>query len=602
MREGNRNLDLDSRQSTESDLELWMNRIRTIKQQTYRTVALQELMRSDQGGAFVNLVAGSPAPPHQSAAAVDTDEGKGLDNELFSSNNSSSDAQPKNKAQNRGLNQHNAQASAPITPRDRRKATNLVSGVTRWQRKLAWILSNLPKKTSLATMDAPLRLILFMATYELLHTGMAPHASNEYVDLTKKVLHEGAAKVTNGVLRTVNRCKDAGEVPKPPMPKKGCTMNEAAEALGVATSHPTWLVRKWLKIFGAKDTIALLKKNNSVPQYSMRLVHSVASQDRSSPHKERGEPLVNAQDGSSMVSAAIVSVHAAIHASNEGDPEGDSATGSSGSTRLRPSKYLPDEFLVIESGLQRVLRTGIVAQGRGQVQDEAAGLVVALLDPRPGDAVLDCCAAPGGKSLFSAARMNGRGTLVALDSSKTRLEALRNTAKLQNILPTTVYNHLSSDTAEEHEGRAGNNFTLRIAVGDCRGYCVNAAAAGDLYDKVLVDAPCSGTGVLSKRADLRWRRKEEDIAQLSSLQEEMLHAAAQVVRPGGGVLVYSTCSIEDEENSMVVKKFLETHPEFEIVNGAGLVAEECLNKEGMLCMLPHVHGTDGAFACRMMRK
>jgi 16S rRNA (cytosine967-C5)-methyltransferase len=210
--------------------------------------------------------------------------------------------------------------------------------------------------------------------------------------------------------------------------------------------------------------------------------------------------------------------------------------------------------------------------------------VVAALDPKPDERVLDCCAAPGGKALFAASRMQGQGSLVALDVSEGRLRAVQATARRQ---------------------RVPKSFLTCVAM-DARQYCANAAASGELFDKVLLDAPCSGTGVLAKRADMRWRRKEEDLAQLCELQQGLLEAAALVVRPGG-VLVYSTCSLEKEENEDMIESFLQSHPEFQLerlaeAELASALPPSCIGEDGALRMLPHRHETDGAYAARLRRR
>ena len=240
------------------------------------------------------------------------------------------------------------------------------------------------------------------------------------------------------------------------------------------------------------------------------------------------------------------------------------------------------------------------------LQDEAAGLVVAMLDPQPGDSVLDACAAPGGKTMFCAARMQGRGSVLALDVSRVRLAALREMAARQEhggIVKTRIED-LRHFAGLQREGAA-----LQQADGTGR-------QAGQ-YDRVLLDAPCSGTGVLAKRADLRWRRQPAQLAQMASLQRELLSAAAGLVAPGG-LLVYSTCSIERQENQQQVEAFLQQYPEFSVepppppassadassadASSAGGVPPECLDEQGFLRMLPHVHGTDGAFAARLRRR
>lgn len=269
---------------------------------------------------------------------------------------------------------------------------------------------------------------------------------------------------------------------------------------------------------------------------------------------------------------------------------------------LHPSRFLPSEFLVIESGaLQRILSSGIISKGQAQIQDEAAGLVVAMLQPTTGDRILDCCAAPGGKTLFAAARMAGRGRLVALDVSASRLKALMNTAGRQGV--PTRFSSGTKDFSSTDQVTSGSRHEafLTCVAADARQYCRNAAAANEVYDRVLVDAPCSGTGVLAKRADLRWRRRPEDLTTLCKLQAELLDAASEVVRPGG-VLVYATCSVEAEENEDIIHEFLQRHPEFTVEMPEECIPSECLTSQGFLRMLPHVHHTDGAFAAKLRRR
>lgn len=271
--------------------------------------------------------------------------------------------------------------------------------------------------------------------------------------------------------------------------------------------------------------------------------------------------------------------------------------------------------------LQAALRSGLVSSGLCTVQDEATGLVVRLaLDPRPGEAILDACAAPGGKALYASALMDGEGSIVAADASAPRLKALAGTAR-----------RLAG------AGPGGARATAALVVGpscDLRDYASareawmteehNEPLLPEQYDAVLLDAPCSGTGVLSKRADLRWRRTQEQVERdLPVLQDALLDAAAALVRPGGR-LVYATCSVERDENDARVEAFL-ARPAggaFEVEplsalgvggGGGGGGGDEEEEEERVrlwrgaldgpyLRLLPHVHGTDGAFACRLRRR
>lgn len=204
------------------------------------------------------------------------------------------------------------------------------------------------------------------------------------------------------------------------------------------------------------------------------------------------------------------------------------------------------------------------------VQDPAAGLVVQIADAQPGESVIDFCAAPGGKAIALAHNVGADGVVIAVEKSPLRAEKLR-----INLARTGLQN-------------------TSVVVGDARSVKVPTA------DVVLLDAPCSGLGVLSRRADLRWQRAPEDFAELVTLQRDILNHVAQFVVPGGR-LVYATCSIDHEENESVAAAFLQAHPKFELENAAEFVAEHFVTEQGYLKTLPHLHGIDGVFAARFRK-
>lgn len=196
------------------------------------------------------------------------------------------------------------------------------------------------------------------------------------------------------------------------------------------------------------------------------------------------------------------------------------------------------------------------------------------MDPQPGESIIDCCAAPGGKTLFMASCLNGQGMVSAIDINEGRLRILNETAKLQQVdsVITTIHADLRS-------------LADKIQVKS---------------DKVLLDAPCSGLGVLSKRADLRWNKRLEDMEILKNLQDELLDAASMLVKPGG-VLVYSTCSIDPEENEDRVAAFLIRHPEFSVDPVDRFVPPGFVMEGGFYFSNPVKHLLDGAFAARLVR-
>jgi 16S rRNA (cytosine967-C5)-methyltransferase len=204
-------------------------------------------------------------------------------------------------------------------------------------------------------------------------------------------------------------------------------------------------------------------------------------------------------------------------------------------------------------------------------------LITLLLAPRRGEMVADFCAGAGGKTLALGALMHNTGRLYAFDVAQKRLSNLRPRlarSGLSNVHPQLIVNE-----REQKLKRLIHKF-----------------------DRVLVDAPCSGLGTLRRNPDLKWRQNEMDIAELAIKQTRILEAAARLVKFGGR-LVYATCSLLREENEAVVEAFLANHPEFKALNAAEIFAQQkiTLDSGSTLKLLPHVHGTDGFFAAAFER-
>ncbi len=243
------------------------------------------------------------------------------------------------------------------------------------------------------------------------------------------------------------------------------------------------------------------------------------------------------------------------------------------SVEAEPSPVL-DDFIRVRR-LGPILQDRLIEKGLLTVQDESAGLVVRLLDPHPEETIVDACAAPGGKTTYIATRMRDHGRVVAFDVHSRRAELIRKAALQQGLTSIEVEAIDLRQVPERYP-------ELKA-------------------DRVLLDVPCSGLGVLAKRADLRWHRRPEDLDELVRLQDELLEAAAQLVRPGG-ILVYSTCTIEPDENEARVRSFLARHPEFTVESAARWVPAEMVTEEGFFATWPPRDQMDGAFAARLRRK
>lgn len=234
------------------------------------------------------------------------------------------------------------------------------------------------------------------------------------------------------------------------------------------------------------------------------------------------------------------------------------------------SNWLPGYFQV--ESVAPFISKGWLEKGFCIIQDIAAGFAPSLLDPQSGETVYDLCAAPGTKSMVMSDLMDAEGSILAVDISSERLEKL-------------------AQSAVEHHAE-----NIRVRRADVTELELPPA------DAVLLDAPCTGTGVLSKRADLRWRRDEEDLEGAVEQQVKLLDSAAAMVKEGGR-LVYSTCSLEEEENWQQVENFLERHEDFELASVEGYLPEETFFEDGQTYQtFPHKHQSDGHFGVRLNRK
>jgi 16S rRNA (cytosine967-C5)-methyltransferase len=235
------------------------------------------------------------------------------------------------------------------------------------------------------------------------------------------------------------------------------------------------------------------------------------------------------------------------------------------------ARYAPEGLVVTGGNPLRRPQDGLIV-----VQDETSQLVPLLVNPRAGERVLDLCASPGGKTTAMAAAMRDTGVIVASDVRPRRIDLLRQTV------------------------RASGARSIRV---------LQVPATGSLpfepiFDRVLVDAPCSGLGTIRRDPDIRWRRHATDLPQLAAEQLALLARAAAVVR-GGGRLVYATCSSEPEENEHVVDAFLQAHPAFRLLD---LTREELpdavrplLDERGMFRTLPFRDGLEAFFAAALRR-
>ncbi len=236
--------------------------------------------------------------------------------------------------------------------------------------------------------------------------------------------------------------------------------------------------------------------------------------------------------------------------------------------KYRVGKYIPD-FIQLQN-LTNITAWEYFAKGYFNIQDESTGLACKLLDVIPEMRVLDLCAAPGGKTAYIAALMKDKGEIIAVDKFDARLRLLQKNCE-------------------------------RLEITSVKPIVADALEFRDIpFDRILVDAPCSGTGTLSKKPDIKWRKDIFDIKKNTEYQLKLLQKAATLVKKGG-VIVYSTCSIEPEENFEVVKKFLDTNPDFQLKSAKGILPDEVVDENGCIQTYPHRDQMDGVFAAKLIK-
>ncbi len=389
----------------------------------------------------------------------------------------------------------------PADSPQRALVMEIVYGVAKWKRRLHWTLRQCADGRIRAE---PLPYALVGLYQIFLMDGTPDHAAvHATVEAAKPHLHASAVGFLNAVLRRALRERSALDA------------RLDKTSIGIRLSHPDALTNRWLKRMPARDVEALCAWNNTRPLATVR------ARDTTVCTRELRDTLRQAN----------------IHAD--------------------PHPFAPDHVLALSHG-QAVFDLPGFADGRWIVQDPSAAVAVDLLDPQPGENILDACAAPGGKLALIADRTGGTARLTAIDLHADRLALLQNTLTRLKTVGVRIEQLNATDRAALRE-----RFGLQV------------------FDKILIDAPCSNTGVLRRRPDARWRFSKKRLAALCRTQRAMLDACAPLLKPDG-TLVYSTCSLEPEENESMIADWLAANPAFRLAASRSL--------------FPPDTGADGTFA------
>ncbi|MGD8365996.1 MAG: 16S rRNA (cytosine(967)-C(5))-methyltransferase RsmB [Desulfobacterales bacterium] len=410
-------------------------------------------------------------------------------------------------------------------PRDRTLFHALVFGTLRWRGRLDWGIGRFskipPAKIEPAVMNI-LRLGLYQAVF--LDRIPVSAAVNTAVELAKRTSAAHVAGFVNAVLR--NAVRNWGKVPLPD-PK-----HDPAKHLAVRFSLPRWLTGRWLDRLGPDESEALCRTINEIPPISARVNTLLTDRPRliETLEKECRE-----------VATGSVSPDAVLFRS--------------------PAVSVPE----LESH----------RKGWFQVQDEAAQLVVRLLDPQPGERLLDACAGLGGKTGHIAQRMGDKGRIVAAEKEIQKLDRL---AAEMRRLSVSAVEPVAADLLAP------------------------SGPFAEPFDRILLDAPCSGLGVLRRNPDARWRTEKNDLDRYADVQRRLLSRTSRWLRPGGR-LVYTVCTTEPEETEAVVAAFLRANTDFSVETGPkhDPVVSALIDARGFFHTEPHRHGTDGFFAVALTR-
>ncbi len=406
---------------------------------------------------------------------------------------------------------------------DKKLITEIVYGTLRMRGRLDWVIERL-YRGKFNTMDVSVRNILRTALYQMLFTERIPDFAivNEAVEITKKMRRKGSGLV-NAILRNFIRKKD--QIAYPEMGK------DPAHYISIVHSHPLWMVKKWIEMFGVEETAALCRANNQVPPVVLRV--NTLKTTRESSKEE-------------------LSQHG---------------------FEVNETIFSPDG-LIISSPPTPVRETDCYTSGRIQFQDEASQLITRLVSPKAGDNILDICAGMGGKTTHLAAVMENRGRILALDINKKKIDAL---CKNASRLDAAIVDAQVGDAREEP-----------------------GKASLESFDRILIDAPCTGLGTLRRNPEIKWRTLPEDARKCSVVQKAILENAAACLKKGG-YLIYSTCTITKEENEAVIADFTNRHPDFICNRPPDTINSRLVDDRGYFRSYPHRHGTDGFFGAVLVK-
>lgn len=412
-----------------------------------------------------------------------------------------------------------------IDPKDVGLLTEVVYGTMERKLTLDYYLE--PFIESKGALDSWVKMVLRMSVYQMVYLDKVPsHAIiNEAVEIAKQRGHQGIASFVNGVLRNVQR-KGI---------RKTNEIADQVDCLSIETSHPKWLVERWISHYGFQVTKEMCEANLSRKQVSVRVQPLRIT---------REEAMEDLQEKGLTTKASPFS----------------------------------SQGIIIEQG--NVLQTDLFLNGYLTIQDQSSMLATEMLDVKSGMHVLDACSAPGGKVTHIAEKMNDEGKVNAYDLHKKKIKLVKEKASTLNL---TIIEAKYGDARKLQEFHEDETF-----------------------DRILIDAPCSGLGVIRSKPDIKYNKDIKDIQRLADIQLDIVTQVAPLLKKGG-LLIYSTCTVDSEENEDVVKNFLRANQNFSLDTNFAETLPPIIKQDGNvteygLQIFPQTYGTDGFFMTRLIKQ
>ncbi|GAA0612684.1 16S rRNA (cytosine(967)-C(5))-methyltransferase RsmB [Virgibacillus siamensis] len=415
--------------------------------------------------------------------------------------------------------------SRNLSPKDGALLTEIVYGTVQRKLTLDYYLQAFVENKK--KIQPWVQMLLRMSVYQLEFLDRVPdHAViNEAVEIGKERGHKGVASFVNGVLRSIQR----KGVPDTDV------IDSRSKRLSIETSHPEWLVTRWIEMYGYRTTKSMCFANLERKPISVRVQFlKITRQEAMDELTKLG-------------------------------------------FETRPSQ-LSDQGIIIDKG--NILQTELFKGGYVTIQDQSSMLAVEMLKAEPEMEVLDACSAPGGKATHIAEKMDNQGFINAYDLHTKKVRLIKEKA---NMLDLSIIEAMQGDARKLGELHAEESF-----------------------DRILIDAPCSGLGVIRGKPDIKYNKSEKDIEKLTQIQLTVMDKVAPLLKKGG-LLVYSTCTVDKRENNDVVHSFLQRHVNYQIDPGffediPGILRNTEGCTETGLQIFPHSINSDGFFVTRLIKQ